>query len=112
MPRKIEDQITASEKRMAQEQARLKDLKAQATKQRQRDDARRKVLYGAAYLLATDRLSEDARRRSLERIEKHITRNKDRAFLGLKLLEEPDKTPEGLDDWSAPLELDRFPSLD
>jgi hypothetical protein len=96
MPRRVEDQIAALEARMAQEQARLRDLKAQATKQERRDDARRKLLYGAAWLAALDALSEDARRRSLDRVEKHISRAKDRAFLGLEPLEEPDEAPEAL----------------
>ena len=80
---KVDDRIAAMEKKMEQDRNRLKDLKAQATKQERKDEARRKLLYGAAYLAGLETLSEDARRRSLARVEAHITRPKDRAFLGL-----------------------------
>lgn len=85
---KIDEQIDAIEKKMEQHRNRLRDLKAQATKQERKDDARRKLLYGAAYLAALSSLSEDARKRSLERIEAHIIRPKDRDFLGLRPLED------------------------
>ncbi|MGR3604014.1 hypothetical protein [Sulfitobacter sp.] len=80
---KVDDRIAAMEKKMEQDRNRLRDLKAQATKQERKDDARRKLLYGAAYLAGLETLSEDARRRSLARVEAHITRPKDRVFLGL-----------------------------
>lgn len=85
---KIDDQIAEIEKRMEQQRNRLKDLKAQATKQERKDDVRRKILYGAAYLAALPSLSADAQKRSLERIEACITRPKDREFLGLEPLED------------------------
>lgn len=80
---KIDEQIEAIELKMEQHRNRLRDLKAQATKQERRDDARRKLLYGAAYLIALEALPKDKQRRSHERIEAHITRAKDREFLGL-----------------------------
>jgi len=85
---KIDDQIAGIEKRMEQQRNRLRDLKAQATRQDRKDDARRKLLYGAAYLAALPSLSEDAQKRSLARIEACITRPKDREFLGLEPLKD------------------------
>lgn len=80
---KITAQIEDIERKMEQHRNRLRDLKAQAIKQERKDEARRKLLYGAAYLCGLDTLNSDARRRSLERVESHITRPKDREFLGL-----------------------------
>lgn len=92
---KIDEQIEAMEKKSEQLRNRLRDLKAQATKQERKNEARRKLLYGAAYLAGLETLSADARRRSLARIEAHITRPKDRAFLGLHPLNgEGDKSRE------------------
>lgn len=86
MPR-IDDQIAEIEKKMEQQRNRLRGLKAQATRQDRKDDARRKLLYGAAYLAGLGTLSEDARKRSLGRVEAQITRAKDREFLGLRPLD-------------------------
>ena len=80
---KIDDEIAQIRKKMEQQTNRLRDLKARATKQERRDDARRKLLYGAAYLAALPSLGNDARKQSLARIEAFITRPKDREFLGL-----------------------------
>ncbi|MDE4272741.1 hypothetical protein PXK58_01980 [Phaeobacter gallaeciensis] len=93
MPR-IDEQIDAIEKKMAQHRNRLRDLKAQATKQERKDDARRKLLYGAAYLAGLETLSDDARRRSLARVEAHITRPNDRVFLGLPALPQDESVSE------------------
>lgn len=83
---KIDGQIAEIEKKMEQQRNRLRDLKAQATKQDRKDDARRKLLYGVAYLAGLGTLSEDARKRSLDRVQAQITRSKDREFLGLRPL--------------------------
>ncbi len=80
---KIDEQIADIEKKMEQHSNRLRDLKSQATKRERKEDTRRKILYGAAYLVSLDTLSEDARRRSLTRVEAQITRLTDRQFLGL-----------------------------
>ena len=91
----IDKQIEAIEKKSGQLRNRLRDLKAQATKQERKNEARRKLLYGAAYMAGLETLSDDARRRSLARVETHITRPKDRAFLGLHPLNwDGDKSPE------------------
>ncbi|KKM03338.1 hypothetical protein LCGC14_1775420 [marine sediment metagenome] len=83
---KLTAQIEEIELKMEQHRNRLKDLKSRATKQKRKDDARRKLLYGAAYLAGLETLSDDARKRSLARVEAYITRPKDRAFLGLERL--------------------------
>ena len=88
----VDDQIAAIEKKMEQQRNRLRDLKAQATKQERKDDARRKLLYGAAYLAGLETLAEDARRRSMERVEAHITRPKDRIFLGLPIRDDSEQS--------------------
>lgn len=88
---KIDEQIDAIERKMEQHRNRLRDLKAQATKQERKDDARRKLLYGAAYLAGLETLSEDARKRSRTRVEALITRPKDREFLGLEPLDASDE---------------------
>ena len=80
---KIDEQIADIEKKMEQHRNRLRDLKSQATKRERKEDTRRKILYGAAYLVSLDTLSEDARRRSLTRVEAQMTRPSDRQFLGL-----------------------------
>ncbi|KAF0676281.1 hypothetical protein [Profundibacterium mesophilum] len=98
---KIDDRIAKIEKEMEQRRARLKDLKAEATKQERKDDVRRKVLYGAAYLAGLETLSEDARRRSLARVEAHITRPKDRVFLGLPALDKKNEAPRKPEDRSG-----------
>jgi len=85
---KINAKIEDIERKIEQQRNRLKDLKAQATKQERKDDARRKLLYGAAYLTALETLSADSRRRSHDRVASHITRPKDRAFLGLPIHED------------------------
>lgn len=92
---KIDEQIADVEKKLEQHRNRLRDLKAQATRQERKDDARRKLLYGAAYLAGLESLSEDARRRSLERIEAFITRPKDRIFLELPPLEDNNAGAKG-----------------
>ncbi|CUH39948.1 hypothetical protein JSE7799_02676 [Jannaschia seosinensis] len=85
---KIDEQIAVVARKIEQNRNRLKDLKGRATKQDRKDDARRKLLYGAAYLAALPSLSTDAQKRSLERVEACITRPKDREFLGLEPLKD------------------------
>ena len=80
---KVEDRIRA-------ERERLRDLQAIRRKEDQRRDSRRKILYGAALLAAVAEISPDRRRLSLGWVERKITRPKDRAFLGLPPLGEPD----------------------
>ena len=99
---KVDDQIADIERKMEQHRNRLKDLKAQATKQERKNDARRKLLYGAAYLSGLETLSSEARRRSLERVELNIMRPKDREFLGLIPLEKSEPKPGRTESGDAP----------
>jgi predicted GTPase len=81
------EQISKIEEKLEQQRQRLRDLRAQETKQIRKDETRRKILYGAAVLAMVDKMSEEKRRLALSRIEEHICRPKDRAFLGLPPLE-------------------------
>ena len=85
----IDQQIDALEKKVEEYHNRLRDLKVRASKQRQKDNTRRKVLYGAAFLISLDSIAEEERKRCLERVEACISRSKDREFLGLQPLLRP-----------------------
>ena len=78
--------IEKLEQQIAQHRARLSDLKTKATKQQRKDEARRKIIYGHAYLTAVAKYDEGKRKQSLERLHAFITRSTDRAFLNLKPL--------------------------
>lgn len=77
----IDDQIS-------QARERLRDLQAKARKQERQDDTRRKILYGAAVLKLADVLEADQRERLYVRLHEHVSREKDRKFLGLSPLAE------------------------
>jgi hypothetical protein len=51
-----------------QAKARLQDLQDQARKNERRDETRRKILYGAAYLAALQDLPKDKRAASSDRV--------------------------------------------
>ena len=70
-----------------QAKARLQDLQAKARKSERRDNTRRKILYGAAYLAALQDLPEEKRAASSDRVHKYVVRAKDREFLGLPTVE-------------------------
>jgi hypothetical protein len=89
MPRKLEDQIAALEQRMEQERQRMRDLRAQADKQARRDETRRKIILGGALLRMAEGFDERRRTKALAQVHKHVTRPKDRAFLGLLPFQEP-----------------------
>ena len=78
-----------------QAKARLQDLQATARKNERRDDTRRKILYGAAYLAALQDLPTDKRAASSDRVHKYVFRVKDREFLGLPDLGGPDLESDG-----------------
>jgi len=69
---------------IVQAKARLQDLQAKARKSKRRDETRRKILYGAAYLAALQDLPEEKRAASSDRVLKYVRRVKDREFLGLR----------------------------
>jgi hypothetical protein len=66
-----------------QAKARLQDLQAKARKSERRDNTRRKILYGAAYLAALQDLPKEKRAASSDRVHKSVKRAKDREFLSL-----------------------------
>ncbi len=71
------------DQQIEQARARLRDLQARASKQRRRDETRRKIIYGAAFLALLEDLKEDQRARTLDRVHAQIARPSDRAFLDL-----------------------------
>ncbi|GGE29169.1 hypothetical protein GCM10011360_16590 [Primorskyibacter flagellatus] len=79
----LEDRIVRQEKLLEPQLNRLRDMKAVQSKQRRKDDTRRKILYGAAFLLSLDGLSETARTRKIAEVERQIKAPRDRKFLGL-----------------------------
>ena len=94
---KIDDKIAQAEKKMKQSRARLRDLKAQANRQDRKDDARKKILYGAAYLAGLATLTERAQEQSLARVHAQIHSKRDREFLGLPPLDGDDGDATGVD---------------
>lgn len=82
-----EEQISKIEEKLEQQRQRLRTLKAEETKRLRKDDTRRKILYGAAVLAMVDTMPEEKRRLAMAKIEQHISRPKDRAFLGLPPIE-------------------------
>jgi hypothetical protein len=55
---KYADQIAKVEEKLEQQRQRLRNLKAQETKQERKDDTRRKILSGAAFLSLIDDLPD------------------------------------------------------
>lgn len=92
---RIDTQIAAIERDVAQAQARLRDLAAQRNAKARRDNARRKIVLGSALERLLDTLGEQERRTLLGRVHDHVTRAKDRQFLGLPLRPAPDQPTLG-----------------
>ena len=63
---------------------RLRDLQAQAQKQKRRNETRRKIIYGAALQEHHGQLDASKREATLAWLHKRITRPTDRRFLGLQ----------------------------
>ena len=78
-----------------QAKARLQDLQATARQNERRDETRRKILYGAAYLAALQDLPKEKRAASSDRVHKYVVRAKDREFLGLPALGGTDLKSDG-----------------
>lgn len=81
--RKYADQIARVEEKLEQQRQRLRNLKAQETSQQRKDDARRKILYGAAFLALMNDRDEGVRLKSFEKIHQYVRSPKDRKFLGI-----------------------------
>ena len=71
-----------TEERIAQHEARLSDLRAQAARERRRNDARRKIVVGATILSRAQERDEHVQH-LVRTLDTHCTRPADRAFLGL-----------------------------
>ena len=92
-----DSKIAKIEEQMRTQRERIRDLKAQATRQERKDATRRKIIYGAAYLNALERLDPEKRTRTEAAVEKHITSPRDREFLGLEPLERERSTVPAAD---------------
>lgn len=79
--------MTEMDMKIEQARKRLRDLQAQSQKLKRRDDTRRKIVYGAAVLAYFEELETEQRLASMEKVIVHITREADRKFLGLPLLD-------------------------
>ena len=87
--------MTDINRQIEQAKARLQDLQATARKNERRDETRRKILYGAAYLAALQDLPKEKRAASSGRVHEYVFRVKDREFLGLPVLGGPDLETDG-----------------
>ena len=87
--RKYADQIARVEEKLEQQRQRLRNLKAQETSQQRKDDARRKILYGAAFLALMNDRDEGVRLKSFEKIHQYVRSPKDRKFLGIDEQSDP-----------------------
>ena len=80
---KYTDRIAKLQEKIDQEQQRLRDLKARENAQERKNDARRKILYGAAFLALMNDRDEGVRLKSFEKIHQYVRSPKDRKFLGI-----------------------------
>ncbi|KIC39881.1 hypothetical protein RA27_16385 [Ruegeria sp. ANG-R] len=71
------------DQQIEQARARLRDLQARASKQRRRDETRKKIIYGAALQEHLEQLEASKREATLAWLHRRITRPSDRRFLGL-----------------------------
>jgi hypothetical protein len=85
---KIQDNIE-------QEQQRLRELKARETAQDRKDDTRRKILYGAAFLASVKDEKDERQVKNFEKVRSFIFNAKDRKFLGLAELNKKTNLKEG-----------------
>ena len=83
MSRSIHERIAKLEQQIEQHRQRMRDAKAQAVKQARRDETRKKIIFGAAYLTALDKLPAQEAEQMRAHVHRHIGRPKDREFLGL-----------------------------
>lgn len=84
----IATQIDDLEREISRKRQRLKDLQQRQKNVARTNDTRRKVIYGAALLAGLKNRTPEERDRTLERVHRFITNNKDREFLGLQPLPE------------------------
>lgn len=104
---KIEDRIARKKQLLDAMTAQLKNLKAQETRQRRKDETRRKIIYGAAILLDIELMTPKQRKIMLGRIHRHVVRKIDREFLGLRPMkaDEAEQWQRGPDNPELPLDF-------
>jgi len=78
---KLDEQIERAKKKLEQEKARLSDLQQKQKTQAQKDETRRKIIYGAALLRYLETVGSGKRATILSMIEEHVTRTCDEKFL-------------------------------
>ncbi len=71
------------DQQIEQARERLKDLQARASKQRRRNETRKKIIYGAAVLKLLEEIERDKADRLLKLLHERISRDSDRELLGL-----------------------------
>ncbi|NOD48960.1 MULTISPECIES: hypothetical protein [unclassified Ruegeria] len=71
------------DQQIEQARVRLRDLQARASKQRRRDETRKKIIYGAAVLKLLEEIERDKADRLLKLLHERISRDSDRELLGL-----------------------------
>ncbi|MCQ0091623.1 hypothetical protein [Roseovarius sp. M141] len=86
---RTEKKIAALTKEIEQKNALLSDLAQKVKEERRRDDTRKKIIYGAAFLAYANALSPENTEKAYAAVRKRITNKKDRQFLGL----DSDETP-------------------
>ncbi|SFO34424.1 hypothetical protein SAMN04487859_12919 [Roseovarius lutimaris] len=93
----IETQIAQVQKRIDQERARLKDLRARDGAQKRKRDTRRKIIFGYAFLEWLAARPADERRRLLTAVHAGLKDRERQDFpldVTLKELAEADPSPE------------------
>ncbi len=71
------------DQQIEQARVRLRDLQALASKQRRRDETRKKIIYGAAVLKLLEEIERDKADRLLKLLHERISRDSDRELLRL-----------------------------
>ena len=75
--------IDALTKEIEQKKALLSDLSQKAKAERRRDDTRKKIIYGGAFLAYLGTLPTEQKTRVKSAIERKIVNKKDRQFLNI-----------------------------
>lgn len=72
---------------LKQARQRVRDLQARVQKQKRRDETRKKIIYGAAVQKLLEDSKGDKADRLLKLLEERISRDSDRVFLALEIIE-------------------------
>lgn len=79
--------MATKEQKIAQLEDKLRRLRAEAKRLDRRDETRRKILYGAAFLALAENVDAERRMKMMNQVDRFISRPVDREFLGLPTLE-------------------------